>query len=172
MCIIKNPYFLPIYKVITAAAHFHSIIMMANQKVNILLLNYICDTIYRGFDESYILSQSCPKAFLRHSHHKKALKPCAFHMRWPQGFFIKCNHRKIILPVKGLQNLADPSFRRLYCAHLDAGQGIVQFLGHRPHLGHAAGKADLLAMIHDLAYRGDNGCRTAQAALSKLGKLR
>ncbi len=62
MCIIKNPYFLPIYKVITAAAHFHSIIMMTDQKVNILLSNYARATIYRGFND--VLCAYGPEGFL------------------------------------------------------------------------------------------------------------
>ena len=62
----------------------------------------------------------------------------------------------------------DPAFRSLDAAHLDAGQCLIQLLGDRSHLGHAAREADLFAVIDNLANRGDNGCCTAKTALCKV----
>ena len=44
----------------------------------------------------------------------------------------------------------DPALRSFDPAHLDTGQGLIQFLGDRSHLGHAAGQADLFAVVNDL----------------------
>ena len=49
--------------------------------------------------------------------------------------------------------------------HLDAGQCLIEFLGNRTHLLHTCREADFLAVVNDLANRGDNSCGTAQTAL-------
>lgn len=50
----------------------------------------------------------------------------------------------------------DPALRSFDPAHLDTGQSLIQLLGDRSHLGHAAGQADLFAVVNDLTNRGDN----------------
>ena len=62
----------------------------------------------------------------------------------------------------------DPALRSFDPAHLDTGQSLIQFLGDRSHLGHAAGQADLFAVVNDLAYRGDHCCGTAQTSLCEV----
>ena len=69
-------------------------------------------------------------------------------------------------------NLADPALGRLDGSHLDAGQGIVELLGDRSHGLHAAGEANLSAVVNDFANRGDHGRGSAQAALCEVVKLR
>ena len=54
------------------------------------------------------------------------------------------------------EDSADPAFGPFNPAHLDTGQGIIQFLGNGPHFLHAAGETDLFAVIHDLAHRADH----------------
>ena len=58
----------------------------------------------------------------------------------------------------------DPALRSFDPAHLDTGQSLIQLLGDRSHLGHAAGQADLFAVVNDLTNRGDNCCGTAQTS--------
>ena len=55
--------------------------------------------------------------------------------------------------MRSLANLADPALGSLHGSHLDSRKGLIQFLCHRPHLFHAAGEADLPAVIHNLADR-------------------
>ena len=62
----------------------------------------------------------------------------------------------------------DPALRSFDPAHLDTGQSLIQFLGDRSHLGHAAGQADFFAVVNDLAYRGDHCCGTAQTSLCEV----
>ena len=52
--------------------------------------------------------------------------------------------------------------------HLDAGQCLVEFLGNRTHLLHTCREADFLAVVNDLANRGDNSCGTAQTSLCEI----
>ncbi len=49
-----------------------------------------------------------------------------------------------------LFDYVDPALRCFNAAHLDTGEGIIQLLGDGAHLLHAAGQADLLAMVNDL----------------------
>ena len=51
--------------------------------------------------------------------------------------------------------------------HLDAGQCLVEFLGNRTHLLHTCRETDFLAVVNDLANRGDNSCGTAQTHSAK-----
>ena len=62
----------------------------------------------------------------------------------------------------------DPALRSFDPAHLDTGQSLIQLLGDRSHLGHAAGQADLFAVVNDLTNRGDNCCGTAQTSLCEV----
>ena len=62
----------------------------------------------------------------------------------------------------------DPALRSFDPAHLDTGQSLIQVLGDRSHLGHAAGQADFFAVVNDLAYRGDHCCGTAQTSLCEV----
>ena len=70
-----------------------------------------------------------------------------------------------------LLNDLDPAFRSLDAAHLDAGEGLVELLGDGAHFRHAAGEADLFAVVHDLADGGDDGCGAAEAAFREIGDL-
>lgn len=58
--------------------------------------------------------------------------------------------------ILALFNYFDPSFRSLDASHLDAGEGVVQFLCDWSHFFHTAGQADFFAVIHDLAHRRDD----------------
>ena len=62
----------------------------------------------------------------------------------------------------------DPALRSFDPAHLDTGQSLIQLLGDRSHLGHAAGQADLFTVVNDLANRGDYCCGTAQTSLCEV----
>ena len=62
----------------------------------------------------------------------------------------------------------NPALRSFDVTHLDAGQCLVEFLGNRTHLLHTCREADFLAVVNDLANRGDNSCGTAQAALCEI----
>ena len=62
----------------------------------------------------------------------------------------------------------DPALRSFDSAHLDTGQSLIQLFGDRSHLGHAAGQADLFAVVNDLTNRGDNCCGTTQTSLCEV----
>ena len=88
------------------------------------------------------------------------------------GFFMCCvkfisSDTKMQIPEKLLDYL-QPSLWSLDAAHLDAGQCLIQLLCDRSHLGHAAREADLVAVVYDLADRGDNSSGTAETALSEI----
>ena len=60
-----------------------------------------------------------------------------------------------------------PAFWGFDGAHLNAGEGVVEFFHDWPDLFHAAGEADLFAVVVDLADWGDNGGGAAEAAFNK-----
>ena len=65
----------------------------------------------------------------------------------------------------------DPALRSLNTTHLDTCQCLIQLLGDRSHLLHAAREADLLTMIIDLANRRDYCCSTAKTTLCEILNL-
>ena len=70
-----------------------------------------------------------------------------------------------------LQNFTNPSFRCFNSAHLNAGQGFIQFFGNWSHFAHAAGKANFFAVIYHFAYRRNNSGSSAQTAFGKSPRL-
>ena len=66
---------------------------------------------------------------------------------------------------------ADPAFRCLDAAHLDACKCIVQLLDRRTHLLHTGRECDDLVTVNDLADRGDNCSCAAETALFELAEL-
>mgnify|MGYP007079295275 CR=1 FL=1 len=70
--------------------------------------------------------------------------------------------------LKKLLNNLEPSLWSLDASHLDSGKGLIQLLGDRSHLVHAAWEADLFAVVNDLSNRRDNSSSTAKTALCKI----
>lgn len=70
-----------------------------------------------------------------------------------------------------LQNFTNPSFRCFNSAHLNAGQGFIQFFGNWSHFAHAAGKANFFAVIYHFAYRRNNSGSSAQTAFGKISQF-
>lgn len=74
--------------------------------------------------------------------------------------------------AQGLFNLVNPPLRRFDMPHLNARQGIIKLLDDGTHLLHAAGEADLPAVVVDLADGRDDGRRAAEAAFLEVRHFR
>ena len=65
-------------------------------------------------------------------------------------------------------NPYDPPFGGFDPAHLNSGQSVIQLLHDGAHLLHSVGELDLLAVVVDLADRGDDSCCSAESALLEI----
>ena len=114
--------------------------------------------------EEGLLGEECSmmlKEFLKELREKRKKKK-DFHQLF--AFHISHSNRKI----QSLFDYVDPALRSFDVTHLDAGQCLVEFLGNRTHLLHTCREADFLAVVNDLANRGDDSCGTAQTALCEI----
>lgn len=54
---------------------------------------------------------------------------------------------------------------------MDAGEGVVEFLGDWPHAFHATWEADVGAVIVDESDGGDDGCGATESAFCKVAEF-